>query len=266
MGLGVIFPMPGEEDRAMDQTPRDLVIERLEALERQNRLLWRAGVGTVVAAIVFLAEGTSLLGTSKIIEAQGFVLKDASGRVRGQFKTISGGSPEFALLDEEGKDIVKIHEEYINKPSLEILDHGRTRIQLTASSDGSGLLRMADDNDENRLSLFLRRDGTSGQAFESDKRGLHVGVQPDGMAGLCVVDESGKELDRLGLLPDEVQCVRLHDMIFAPGPAPFRKREEPITERSAPLQALYRAADRADDESKAGDPSRGGTPSRQMIH
>ena len=75
----------------MEHPPRDMVIERLEALERENRWLWRVGAGTVVAAVVFLAEGTSLIHPPKIVEAEGFILKDSSGRVRGQLKTTKGG-------------------------------------------------------------------------------------------------------------------------------------------------------------------------------
>ena len=145
--------------------------------------------------------------------------------------------------------------------SLDFFDRGQPRIQLTASSDGSALLQMTDDGDENRLALFLRKDGTTGQAFESGKRGFHVGVQPDGMAGLCVVDERGKELDRLGLLPDELQCVRLNHVIYETGPAPFRTRDAPTAEAPSPLQALDRQANRA-DECDQGGPSLAGKDRR----
>ena len=100
-----------------------------------------------------------------------------------------------------------------------------------------------DDAEENRLALFLRNDGTTGQAFESGKRGFHVGVQPDGMAGLCVVDDRGRELDRLGSLPEELQTVRLNHVIYGTVPGPFRTGGAPVAENSAPLQALLRQAE-----------------------
>ncbi len=243
----------------MDNPPRDSVIERLEALERENRWLWRVGIGTVVAAIVFLAEGTSLLHPPKIVEAQGFVLKDSSGRVRGQFKTMQGGVPEFSLLDDEGNKGVKLSTSYDNSSSLDFYDHGRPRIELTASSDGAARFKMTDDDDQNRLALFLRKDGTTAQAFENGKRGFHVGVQPDGMAGLCIVDERGRELDRLGLLPDEVQCVRLYEAINETGPAPFRWRVAPRTDPPSPPQALERHTSRIGEGISAGLPSQAET-------
>ena len=141
--------------------------------------------------------------------------------------------------------------------SLDFFDHGQPRIQLTASSDGSALLRMADDGDENRLALFLRKDGTTGQAFENPKRGFLVGVQPDGMAGLCVVDERGRELDRLGFLPDELQCVRMNHVIYGTVPGPFRTRGAPDRRSSRSAPALDRQADRADESIKAGHPLAG---------
>jgi len=241
----------------MDHPPRDAMIDRLEALERENRWIWRVGIGTVVVAIIFLAEATSLLRPPKIIEAQGFVLKDPSGRVRGRLRTITGGFPEFSLIDEDGNDQVKLHATYDNNASLDILDRGQSRIQLTASSDGSALMRMVDNYDENRLALFLRNDGTTGQAFENGKRGFLVGVQPDGTAGLCIVDEEGSELDRLGLLPDDVQCVRLHQMIYGSGPGPFRTRGAPITENPSPLRAHDSHTHRVDEGNKAEQLSQG---------
>ncbi len=238
----------------MNKPPYDSLIERLEVLERQNRWLWRVGVATVVSAIVFLAEGTSLLHPPKIIEAQGFVLKDSSGRVRGQLKTIPGGFPEFALLDDQGNDGVRLSTARDNSSSLDFFDRGQPRIELSASSDGTARLQMTDDDDENRLALFLRNDGTTGQAFESDTRGFHVGVQPDGMAGLCVVDEQGRELDRLGLLPDALRCVRLRQEVFEPGPAPFRTRVGPLTGNPSPLKAFDGDINRFDDATKTGQP------------
>jgi hypothetical protein len=249
--------MLGEEDRAMDHPPRDAVIERLEALERENRWMWRVGIVTVVAAIIFLVEATSLIRPPKIVEAEGFVLKDASGRVRGQLRTTGGGLPEFTLLDEDGYDQVNLHGTYDNNASLDFFDHGQPRIQLTASSDGSAMLRMSDDGDENRLALFLRRDGTTGQAFENPERGFLIGVQPDGMAGLCVVDGRGNELDRLGSLPDELQCVRTNEVIYGAVRGPFRTRGAPIAEATSALQALDRRANRADESLKAGLPPQG---------
>ena len=146
-----------------------------------------------------------------------------------------------------------------NSSSLNLFDRGQPRIELTASSDGTARLQMTDDEDENRLALFLRNDGTTGQAFESGKRGFHVGVQPDGMAGACVVDERGRELDRLGLLPDEVECVRLNHEIFEPGPAPFRTRVARNTVNPSPLRSLDRHTERAGEATKEGPPLQGGS-------
>src|SRR3954462_13169160 len=118
----------------MDAPQRDLVIERIEALERENRRLWYVGIAIVCAAIFLLVEGTNLIRPPKIIEAEGFVLKDPSGRVRGKLRMTRGGSPEFALLDEAGHDQVSLHLTFDNGATLDFFDHGQPRIQLTASS------------------------------------------------------------------------------------------------------------------------------------
>ena len=243
----------------MEHPPDDRVIERLEALERENRWLWRVGAGTFVTAVVFLVEATNLIHPPEILEAQGFILKDSSGRVRGQLRTIKGGSPEFSLLDDAGNEGVRLATSQDNSSSLNLLDRGQSRIEVTASSDGTARLQMTDDGDENRLALFLRNDGTTGQAFESGKRGIHVAVQPDGMAGACVVDERGRELDRLGLLPEEVECVRLNHEIFEPGPAPFRTRVARNSVNPSPLRSLDRHTERAGEGIQESPPLQGGS-------
>src|SRR5688572_26539101 len=115
----------------MDDPPRDVVIERLETLERANRRLWRFGVGTVVAAIVLLAEGTSLIRPPGIIEAQGFLLKDKSGKVRARLEAAFDGTPQFSLLDDEGTERVTLQTTLDNSASLLFFDRGQARIQLT---------------------------------------------------------------------------------------------------------------------------------------
>jgi len=208
----------------MDAPPRDHVIERIEALERENRRVWYVGIAVVCAAIILLVEGTSLIRPPRIVEAQGFVLKDPSGRVRGRLRTNREGSPEFSLLDESGEPRVNLKTTVDHEASLFLYDRGRARVELTATSEGSALFRLADDSEESQLALYLRSDGSTGQSLENGKEGYYVGVQSDGIAGLCLMNEQGEEYGRMGMLPDPLLCVRSSRMHFGSGPAPFRKR------------------------------------------
>ena len=65
----------------------------------------------------------------------------------------------------------------------------------------------------------------------------------------------------LGLLPDEVECVRLNHEIFEPGPAPFRARVARNTFDRSPLRSLDRHTDRAGEVTEEG-PSPEGGPAR----
>ena len=71
------------------------VVERLEKLERQNRRLKQVGAVALILAAAVLLMGQA--PATRTVEANEFVLKDASGNVRGRFSmTIRG--PELKLL------------------------------------------------------------------------------------------------------------------------------------------------------------------------
>jgi hypothetical protein len=65
----------------MGPTTSELLIERLDQLERELRWWRRAGLATffVLAAVVTMGQ---LLPTARAVEAEKFVLKDAKGKVR----------------------------------------------------------------------------------------------------------------------------------------------------------------------------------------
>jgi len=85
----------------MSQTPElEVIRQRLEKLERENRRLKRAGsLGLLLVAAGFLmAQGKY----NRRIEAEEFVLTDAHGSERAQLEW-KGQAPRFVLLDAQGK-------------------------------------------------------------------------------------------------------------------------------------------------------------------
>jgi hypothetical protein len=75
------------------------VIDRLERVERQNRCLVRGGL-----AFALLCGGVLLMAQKPLtrnVEAQGFVLKDAAGKVRAELHMTESG-PELALYGAQG--------------------------------------------------------------------------------------------------------------------------------------------------------------------
>ncbi len=58
------------------------VVSRLDRVEKENRRMKRAAVGATVLVSSVLLMGQARPNTSKTIEAENFVVKDASGKVR----------------------------------------------------------------------------------------------------------------------------------------------------------------------------------------
>ena len=77
-----------------------LAAQRVERLERENRRLKRAGLVALALAAVLVLTGQAR--SSRVMEANRFVLRDTSGRVRAELKTEEDLSPRLVLLDSHG--------------------------------------------------------------------------------------------------------------------------------------------------------------------
>jgi len=76
---------------------------RLDKVERENRWLKRAGVVAlaVIAAVVLMGQATATK-VAKVVEAEEFVLRDASGTVRSRLEVVED-TVSLTLLDRVGK-------------------------------------------------------------------------------------------------------------------------------------------------------------------
>ena len=174
------------------QTP-DLqaIVERLEKLEAQNRRMKQAGAVALILAVAMVVMGQG--PTSRTVEANEFLLKDANGKVRGRWSLRAHG-PGFALLDANDKERV----------ALDVLDagagltlsdaSGRQRTHLVATVSGPGL-SLTDANGKARLSVFTDDLANS--------------------AGLVLHDEKGNQPVRLTAGPG-----RAHLILFPAGEEP----------------------------------------------
>jgi hypothetical protein len=204
-------------------TELEAVIERVGKLERQNRRMKRAGaVALILATAVFLmGQGAS----KKTVEANEFILKDASGKVRGRFGmdlSLNGG-PQLSLLDSNGDKRALLD---VGDSAGLTLNHRSGKnvesVVLVAGNDGLSLyfgknLRAAakltmdqfgpdlaffDANAKKRLNLqVVNADSSPGIPSESGialydtagklRAGLDVRADAQG-SGLFFVDSAGK--------------------------------------------------------------------------
>jgi hypothetical protein len=86
----------------MNAASSDLLVERLNALERQNRRLAR------VLVLVLVAGGVGLLaGARGSGDPVAFALKDADGRTRAQLQMAKNG-PVLQFMNEQGNPVASV--------------------------------------------------------------------------------------------------------------------------------------------------------------
>ena len=147
------------------------VVRRLEKVERQN---WRLKVGGILVGLV--ASAGLLMGQAlpqaTTVEAEAFVVRDATGKQRAAFHlTPDGGvalsffdpagigraalrvdregSPDLTLLDPATKARAVLRVERTGAPGLGLFDPaGNLRAALYVVSDGSGLLQLSNKHEK----------------------------------------------------------------------------------------------------------------------
>ena len=102
--MRVRTPACAGEDEMMEQgTPTPalhVLVARLEALENANRRLRRGGVVAVLLASALVLTGALPSGNTRVaVEAERFVLRDASGRVRAALGLRGDGSPSLKPVE-----------------------------------------------------------------------------------------------------------------------------------------------------------------------
>jgi hypothetical protein len=226
------------DDRHEPPTPHELraegrIVNRLEQLERDNRRLRRYTTLMLIVVAMALGLGTALLwysvrsglpGSPQTVSARQFILRDATGRVRGAWGVDDSGAVRLALSDQG--------------------EHQRVRLSLL--QDGSAGLSFADSADRKLAVLGLLPDNTTNLAL-TDPAGIPravLGVASDGSSNLVFADREGSTRAGLGVdsrglgtfslaerdageareeLPDTLQVEQDDSVDAAPAAAPKRR-------------------------------------------
>jgi hypothetical protein len=91
-----------------EQTPELCgIVSRLERLEKENRRLKGLGVAvlTIASAIVLMGQ----MQAGRTVEAERFVLKDATGKIRAQINTVEDNAV-LALYGPQGSKQIGFNE------------------------------------------------------------------------------------------------------------------------------------------------------------
>lgn len=143
------------------------IMLRLDRVERENRRLKRLSLAVmvVVAAILLMAQAPS--HKTRTVEADRFVLIDASGQVRADLAMAADNTPALTLLNEKGSPLVSLRG--ADSPSLTL-----------SNADSKEILKLLVSPDVNSLALY---DGQTAR--------VGVGVWKEA-AGLALYDDKGK--------------------------------------------------------------------------
>ena len=148
------------------QVMRDSVdlVQRIERLERQNRLFKRAATVAALAVIAVVVMGQAAPRTSTV-EAQKFVLKDKTGKIRAMLG--EGVDNEIGLLIYDGKQ--------------------RPRAMIAVDDNDLPVIRVSDDAGRERVVL----DAISGVRVEGNGPRVVLGVQHGNEPALQLIDKDG---------------------------------------------------------------------------
>lgn len=156
----------------MDQSTGDLIkrLSRLEAqqarLQRSNRHL-RIVTGAmmlVCGAVIAMGQASSVVPDT--VEAQQFLLRDSSGKLRGAMGVLSDGAVGLNFSDPSGRTRMTLDLAANGTPGLDLYDQdGKVRATMALGDAGEPGLGLFGPNGNLRTSLDVPAANTPGLAF-----------------------------------------------------------------------------------------------------
>lgn len=186
---GLSGSLGGKTTEELAREFQDVIIDRMEEIEKTNRrlqrmssflmLLFAVQIGVVAYFFLQLYKGGMPAWSSQTVSARQFVLHDAQGRVRGVWR-----------LDEDATRLV------INDST------GRARLKLSVLADGGAPgISLADEFGVSRAVMGFLPDQTATLVF-ADRSGntrAVLGLSRDNSANLVFADRSGATRAGLGV-------------------------------------------------------------------
>lgn len=183
-----------------------VLMRRVEHVEKENQKLRRyltylgAGLaalaiaGVILFALAFSGGG----GVAETVEAERFVLRDASGIARGVFEIGNEGGARLVLRDADARDRLRLALLQDGSPGVTFADReGRPRAVLGVLPDETATLVFADAQGQTRAVLSLLSDESSTLVF-ADRSGVTragMGVNSAGDPNVTVFERQSGAAD-----------------------------------------------------------------------
>jgi hypothetical protein len=158
----------------MDQSTGDL-IKRLSRLESQQARLQRSNrhLRMMTGAMMLLCGAVVAMGASSVVpdtvEAQQFLLRDSSGKLRGAMGVLSDGAVGLSFSDPSGRTRLTLDLAADGTPGLDLYDQdGKVRATVALGDSGQPGLGLYGPDGHLRTSLDVPSGKTPGLAFYKD--------------------------------------------------------------------------------------------------
>lgn len=172
----------------MSETPMDVLIERVQRLEREGRY-WKPAACIALLSLAALGIMGQIV-RGRVVEAESVVIKDAQGKRRVSLGLDANGAPTLRFQDKDGTMRAVLGLLPAGGPSLAFFDRaGMIRTELSLGSDGGSDLYFLDQQSRAMVRLFAGPTST----LELLGRGGHgrLSLSDDGVS---LSDKGGKPI------------------------------------------------------------------------
>jgi hypothetical protein len=182
----------------MDASEIEVLAARVERLESENTWLKRLGalmLAGMAASMIYFANQP---GSGKRVVAEEFVVQDSRGQARALLG-LKDGQPSLTMLDDGGRDQIRLGANYDRSSTLEFHDRGRLKLAMTSARTGYSSLSLFDQSSALAAGLFVQPDDRSGLMMAQGAEELVLGVGRHGSASVTRIDHSRPEPERTAL-------------------------------------------------------------------
>ena len=153
----------------MDLSTLEALRQRMDRIERENRRL-KVGGGLLLAGLALLTLLGAGMATNKTLEAESFIVKDSSGKVRAVLGTTDPyNAPGLVMYDQEGHANILLHLTGDGDPGFWLYEKDKVRATLNAVGDRVHL-QLYDPDTRMRASFVVAKDGSpSMELYDQDE-------------------------------------------------------------------------------------------------
>jgi len=168
----------------------ETLARRLDRVERENRWLKRAGVvalavmaASIAASVVmepFIADREAQKVhprvRARVVEAEKFVVKDTTGKIRANLSTGDGGSVGIGLYDLDGKSRIALNVQADGGSGLHFSYGNGARAALGVWPDGTPVLHFYDQEGKVRALLVVDAEDGATLRFSDGEENVRAVV------------------------------------------------------------------------------------------